>query len=83
MKNYPAEFFETEYEHEVQLCSMSDIDFKQGASSKIKRAQIRDKSLKKNKICRKKRSLIKARQQTLKDIELMIHNINNETRFGD
>ena len=80
--NYPAEYYETDYEHKAQLCGMSDIDFKQSASRKIKRAKIRDKSLKKNKLCRKKRSLIKARQQALKDIELMMHNINNETRFG-
>ena len=76
--NYPAE-----YEHKVQLCGMSYVDFKQGASSKIKRAKIRDKSLKKERVCRKKRSLVKAKKQLIKNIELMIHNINNETRFGD
>ena len=73
--NYPTEYYETEYEHKAQLCDMSDIDFKQGASSKIKRA-------KKERVCRKKRSLIKARKQLIKNIELMIHNINNETRLG-
>ena len=81
--NYPAEYYEKEYEHKVQLCGMSYVDFKQGASSKIKRAKIRDKSLKKERVCRKKRSLVKAKKQLIKNIELMIHNINNETRFGD
>ena len=81
--NYPAEYYETEYEHKAQLCGMSYVGFKQSASQKIRRAKTRKKSLQKERVCRKKRSLIKAKQQVLKEIELMIHNINNATRFGD